>query len=67
MSLIDLRVGSATLGGLRGGGRHGRGGRRGGGGGCGGRGGKGHYTPKGDFVMSTTLAIKAKKTNTTDV
>jgi hypothetical protein len=34
MSSVDLRAGSATLGG------------RGGGGGRGGRGGKGHYTPK---------------------
>ncbi|OBT41074.1 hypothetical protein VE00_10301 [Pseudogymnoascus sp. WSF 3629] len=68
---VDFRAGSTASGGLGGaggsGGRGGGRGGRGGGGGRGGRGGKGHYTPKGDFVTSTTLAIEAKKTNTADV
>ncbi|OBT39548.1 hypothetical protein VE00_10659 [Pseudogymnoascus sp. WSF 3629] len=66
MSLVDFAIGSTTLGGLRGGNgrRHDSRGSRHGHRGCG---GKGYYTPKGNFVTSTTLAIKAKKTNTTNV
>ncbi|OBT60368.1 hypothetical protein VE03_10486 [Pseudogymnoascus sp. 23342-1-I1] len=67
-SSVDFRAGSTTLGRLGGGDGRRRGGRGGGSGrGRGGRGGRGHYTPKGDFVTSTTLAIEAKKTNTADV
>ncbi|OBT84924.1 hypothetical protein VE02_06637 [Pseudogymnoascus sp. 03VT05] len=61
---VDFRAGSTASRGLGGGG----GGRRGGrGGGRGGRGGKDHYTPKNDFVTSTTVAIEAKKTATADL
>ncbi|OBT60263.1 hypothetical protein VE03_10510, partial [Pseudogymnoascus sp. 23342-1-I1] len=68
MSSVDFRAGSTASGGLGGGDGGRRGGRGGGSGrGRGGRGGRGHYTPKGDFVTSTTLAIEAKKTNTADV